>query len=145
MPFPVPQAARDVTVIPQTPEEIKVTWLPPEKLNGPASKVTYVVHFSTITDQGHFMRQTENLVLNKSADGSIYTVLKGLEPSHVYDVKVRGGEGGQTEREGDGQRARWMGRERLMKEQDGRWTEGEIGGEGETDQEIGGEMDRRRD
>ena len=56
----------------------------------------------------------------------------------MYDVKVRGREGGQTEREGDGQRTRWMGRERLMKEQDGRWTEGEIGGEGETDQEIGG-------
>ena len=32
-----------------------------------------------------------------------------------------------------------------MKEQDGRWTEGEIGGEGETDQEIGREMDRGRD
>ena len=132
LPFPVPQAARDVTVIPQTPEEIKVTWLPPEKLNGPASKVTYVVHFSTITDQGHFMRQTENLVLNKSADGSIYTVLKGLEPSHVYDVKVRDGEGGQTEREGQTDR-------------EGRgWKEGEIDGEGETDEGTGWEMDRGR-
>ena len=88
--LPVPQAARDVTVVPRTPEEIKVSWLPPQKLNGPVGNVTYVVHFSTITEQGHFMRQTENLVLNKSTDGSIYTVLKGLAPGHVYDVTGRG-------------------------------------------------------
>ena len=79
------------------------------------------------------MRQTENLVLNKSADGSIYTVLKGLEPSHVYDVKVRGGEGGQTEREGQTDREGWI------------WTEGEMDGEGESDEGTGWEMDRGRD
>ncbi|XP_076466208.1 proto-oncogene tyrosine-protein kinase ROS-like [Babylonia areolata] len=84
----VPQAARDIRVMPLTPEEMKVTWQPPQKVNGPGREVTYRVLFSTMVNSVHIKRETDNLMLNKTRDGSIYTVLKGLEPSHVYDVEV---------------------------------------------------------
>ncbi|KAL8573555.1 hypothetical protein ACOMHN_047826 [Nucella lapillus] len=84
----VPEGVREVSVEPLTPEEMKVTWQPPHKMNGPLSGLTYRVLFSTLVNSVHFRRETDKLMLNRTRDGSIYTILRDLEPSHMYDVEV---------------------------------------------------------
>lgn len=74
--------------VPLTPEEIQVSWQAPRKWNGPPINVTYIVHFSTLTKQGPFTRQTGNFIPEKMPDGSNFTVLTGLEQNHVYEIKV---------------------------------------------------------
>ncbi|XP_035828604.1 proto-oncogene tyrosine-protein kinase ROS [Aplysia californica] len=89
--FGVPDKARDVIVTPLTPERIQVKWLPPHKFNGPPEHVSYVVQFSTVTSEGHVQRETENVTLMAMDihKGWMQTMLSGLEPDHLYTIKIQ--------------------------------------------------------
>lgn len=91
--FIVPYAAEDVEAFSVTPEEIKVLWRPPRRLSGPASNVTYVIHYNTLTDQGQFIGKTENLAHDQAVNGAVNAILRDLKSNHIYNVKVRGDEG----------------------------------------------------
>lgn len=83
-----PYAARNVVASPLNPEMVIVTWQPPVKYNGPPEHVSYTVQFSTVTADGHIMRETENMISAESSDELIETILKDLEPNHIYSIKV---------------------------------------------------------
>ncbi|CAG5115203.1 unnamed protein product, partial [Candidula unifasciata] len=87
--FGVPYAARNVVASPLNPESIIVTWQPPVKYNGPPEHVSYIVQFSTVTAEGHILRETENMINAESSDELIETILKDLAPNHVYSIKVQ--------------------------------------------------------
>ncbi|XP_025097919.1 proto-oncogene tyrosine-protein kinase ROS-like isoform X4 [Pomacea canaliculata] len=85
----VPYAAEDVEAFSVTPEEIKVLWRPPRRLSGPASNVTYVIHYNTLTDQGQFIGKTENLAHDQAVNGAVNAILRDLKSNHIYNVKVQ--------------------------------------------------------
>ncbi|KAH9525303.1 hypothetical protein Btru_001020 [Bulinus truncatus] len=82
--FGAPSFARDVVSKPCTPEKIMVKWLPSLILNGPPDKIFYRVQYSTTLIQ----KETDNLSEERTYENFIQTLISGLEPGTIYNIKV---------------------------------------------------------
>jgi len=84
----VPSPVENVTVDPQSPNTVIVSWPLPARPNGPVDRITYGLQWSAVLPDGRVMRQrTESI--SYEGDPVFSMTLDHLLPDQTYTIQVR--------------------------------------------------------
>ncbi|GFR72269.1 tyrosine-protein kinase receptor [Elysia marginata] len=83
-----PSPARNVNIVPLTPETINVQWQHPTSFNGPFDDVKYIVKYSFVTSEGPVTKQNPVDANQPQENNFISKPLLNLTADQEYMVKV---------------------------------------------------------